>query len=144
MSFLVLLVILAVLLDQITKIIIISTVSPYNSIPIIQNIFHITYVQNSGTFFGLFKEGTKFFIFISVIAIFVITTFLLKNMSKLKLRQKLSLAFILSGAIGNLIDRLRLGYVVDFLDFRVWPVFNLADSFITIGAIMLIFSMMPK
>ena len=85
--------------------------------------------------FGILKNQTNLFIFTSIFAIILI--FLnLKKYKRLSI-YTISLSFILAGALGNLIDRLSLGYVIDFIDFRIWPVFNIADSAITIGAILL-------
>ena len=94
-------------------------------------------MHNTGIAFGLFKGNVIFFI-VSTILVIAILVFLLRLESK-NYKVIIPLALILGGAIGNLIDRLRFGYVVDFLDFRVWPVFNVADSAITIGGIVLFF-----
>ncbi|MDP3786586.1 MAG: signal peptidase II [Candidatus Omnitrophota bacterium] len=96
---------------------------------------HLTLVRNTGAAFGLFRDQAVIFILISVIAIIFIGFYLIKK----KTSYYLPLALILGGAVGNLIDRLRFGYVVDFIDLRFWPVFNVADSCITIGAIILFF-----
>lgn len=125
--------IFVVILDQITKAIAITCLKYGESYLIINKIFYLTLVKNTGAAFGLFKNQAAFFILVSIIAIIFIVIFL----SKKKVNSYLPLALILGGAIGNLIDRLRFGYVVDFLDFKVWPVFNVADSCISIGAFLL-------
>ncbi|KPK42384.1 MAG: hypothetical protein AMJ78_02720 [Omnitrophica WOR_2 bacterium SM23_29] len=122
-----------VIIDQITKAIALANLRYGESYSIIKKIFHLTLIQNTGAAFGLFKNQTTFFIAVSIIAII----FIIFSLSKRKAGSYLSLALILGGAIGNLIDRIRFGYVVDFLDFRVWPVFNVADSCISIGAFLL-------
>jgi len=122
-----------VIVDQITKAVALANLRYGESYSIIKKIFHLTLVQNSGAAFGLFKNQATFFIIISIIAII----FIILSLSKRQTGPYLSLALILGGAIGNLIDRIRFGYVVDFLDFRVWPVFNVADSCISIGAFLL-------
>ena len=125
------------LLDQITKVYISKIFSQGESFPIIRGIFHISLVHNTAIAFGLFKGNVIFFI-VSSIFVITILVFLLKSESK-NSKIIIPLALIFGGAVGNLIDRLRFGYVVDFLDFRVWPVFNIADSAITIGGIVLFF-----
>ncbi len=131
-------------IDQFSKAIISSRLSAGQSIPIIKNALHITFVKNSGAAFGLFKNSTYFFIAISVIAVIMIGVILLKVFRSGKFSENVSgnlgLILIMSGAIGNLIDRVSLRYVIDFIDVRVWPVFNIADSSITIGTVILIFS----
>jgi len=124
---------IVVFLDQLTKYFI-KTAKP--SFPIIKNIFHITYATNTGAGFGILKNGTWFIILISFIllALFI---YYYKKLPKQKYVQT-NIALIIGGVIGNLIDRLSYGYVIDFLDFRIWPIFNIADSAITIGAILLI------
>lgn len=124
---------LVVIIDQITKALAVANLKIGESHPIINKFFYLTLVQNTGAAFGLFKNQAAFFIFISVVVIIFMVFFL----SKRKVVQYLPLALILGGAIGNLIDRLRLGYVIDFLDFRVWPVFNFADSCISVGTFLL-------
>lgn len=132
----IILVILAILsLDQLTKFLIAKILYPGQSLPIIKGVFHLTLVHNRGAAFGILKNQVPFFIISSLFAIILIFLNLKEN-NKEKL-YNISLSLILTGAIGNLIDRIFLGYVVDFLDFRIWPVFNIADSAITIGAIML-------
>jgi signal peptidase II len=126
------------LLDQSTKILASKNILLGQTIPVISNIFHLTLVHNKGAAFGIFKNQTALFILTSLTAIFIISY-------KLKARSAagrldilvVSLGLILAGTLGNLIDRLFLGYVVDFFDFRIWPVFNIADSAITVGAILL-------
>ncbi|MFC1548926.1 signal peptidase II [Candidatus Omnitrophota bacterium] len=125
------------LLDQISKQIIVTLFQQGRSIPVIKNIFHLTLVYNTGAAFGILKAHSWLFVVISFLAIIVINYFLLMKYDILRLREKTALCFILAGTLGNLVDRLRLGYVVDFIDFRVWPVFNLADSFITVGVVIL-------
>ncbi|MCX7661597.1 MAG: signal peptidase II, partial [Candidatus Omnitrophica bacterium] len=112
------------------------------SIPIIKNIFHITLVYNTGTAFGLFKDHNLIFIILSLLAIFLIIRHF-KDISSDK-SFKVALILIVAGAIGNLIDRISLGYVVDFLDLRIWPVFNLADTSITAGILIVIYNMLIK
>ena len=112
--------------------------------PLIKGIFHLTLIHNRGAAFGILKNHTPLFIFISILAVILIYFAIQNNKSQKYSFYNISLALILSGALGNLIDRLRLGYVIDFLDFRIWPVFNVADSAITIGAILLGYSILKN
>ncbi|MFH1678233.1 MAG: signal peptidase II [Candidatus Omnitrophota bacterium] len=135
------LVIIIIIFDQLSKYVISHKFLPGQSIPVIENIFHLTYVLNRGAAFGILKNQGYLFIVIALAAIIFIFTNLLRVRV---LREKLALSLILAGVIGNLIDRLRLSAVIDFLDFRIWPVFNLADSAITIGAVLLAYSLLIK
>jgi signal peptidase II len=126
-----------VLADQISKTVIRSTMTLYESITVIPGFFHITYITNDGMAFGInFPFGIYIFSGISII--FTIMLFwYLWTIKEEGIVIRSGIGFILAGAIGNLIDRLLLGEVVDFLDFMIgdlhWYVFNLADSFVTIG-----------
>jgi signal peptidase II len=125
------------LLDQFTKLLILKNLSLNHSLPLINGVAHLTLVHNRGAAFGILKNQTTLFIFVSIFAVILISSALRKSGWRRVSFYSLSLILILAGAVGNLIDRLRFGYVVDFLDLRVWPVFNVADSAITVGAIML-------
>lgn len=120
--------------DQLAKFIICRNLRLHESIPVIKGFFYLTLVHNRGAAFGILKNHLPFFVFTSIIAIILILRSLKDSPSRL---YRLSLWLILSGAVGNLIDRMVFGYVIDFLDFRIWPVFNIADSAITIGAVLL-------
>jgi signal peptidase II len=124
-----------IVLDQATKSIITHTFSVYNSLPLIKNILHLTYLQNTGAGFSMLQGQIELLIWISVIAV----GFILYFYDKVKEGYELTfVALVLGGTIGNLIDRLRLGYVVDFIDFRIFPSFNVADSALSIGVIGLV------
>lgn len=130
-------------LDQLTKLFINRNLSLNQSIPIVKGIFHLTLVHNRGAAFGLFRNQIILLISVSFFAILLIYFNLKKNIRDKKFSlYKLSLSFILAGALGNLVDRLCFGYVIDFLDLRIWPVFNVADSAISIGAILLGWSLL--
>jgi len=139
-------VVLILLIDQVSKVVISSKLSPGESIPIIKDILHITFVKNTGAAFGLFKDSTFFFIVVSVIAVVIIGSIFLKAVRNGIFYDNFlfnfGLILIMSGALGNLIDRVRLRYVVDFIDLRIWPVFNFADTSITIGTALLVISLM--
>ena len=130
--------------DQLTKLLATQNLLLNQSAPLIKGIFHLTLIHNRGAAFGILKNQIPLFIFISILAVILIYLALRNNKYKEYSFYNISLALILAGASGNLIDRLRLGYVIDFLDFRIWPVFNVADSAITIGAILLGWSIIRK
>ena len=121
--------------DQATKRLALEFLSRVPTVPVLPGIFHLTLVRNSGVAFGLF-QGHGLWITLG-------TLLVLAGLFRTALRPggakwiSLCLALILGGAISNLIDRMRFGGVIDFLDFRIWPVFNLADSCITVGAALL-------
>jgi len=136
------------IIDQLTKFIILKNFQPGESLPVIKNIFHISFVCNKGMAFGVFSKsiaGPAFIgiFYLSVIIIVFIFAFYKKFFHKRKSTQ-VFFSLILAGAIGNLIDRIRFGCVIDFLDFRIWPVFNVADSAITIGTVLLILQMLKR
>lgn len=106
------------------------------SIPVLPPVFYLTYIMNPGAAFGILPNQKVLFITTGILLI----TGVLVGYRKLPPEKKLlrfSLGLVLGGALGNLLDRLRFGRVVDFLDFRVWPVFNLADTAIFIGVCLL-------
>lgn len=102
---------------------------PHETRPVIRDIFHLTLVYNTGGAFGLLRDRNTLFLAVSS----VVSVVLLVQLFKAPAGYRFALGLILGGAWGNMIDRLRLGHVIDFLDFRVWPVFNLADTAISIG-----------
>jgi len=140
------LIFLIVGLDQLTKYLIPQLISPGESVIIIKNFFYITLVHNTGIAFGLFKNQTAIFIIISIVTIVLIffSILLRRKYREIHKSELFAFSLILAGAVGNLIDRLRFGYVVDFLDFRIWPVFNIADSAITVGIILILIRCIPS
>lgn len=125
------------ILDQVTKYIIIEKLPVNSSIEVIRGFFYITHVKNSGAAFGLFQDSIGTLTIISIVAIVLII--ILKIILKLNYAfYNVSLGFILGGALGNLIDRYFVGEVTDFINFTYWPVFNIADSFIIIGFCLII------
>ncbi len=109
---------------------------PGESVPIINDFFYLTYLKNRGIIFGLFFPSTISIIVVSGIIIAVLL-FLLGKISLKSRRQKISLGLLWGGLLGNFFDRLWDGNVVDFLNFRFWPVFNVADITICVGAVVL-------
>ena len=143
-----------VALDQATKAYIMLTMYLHESIPIIPGFFNLTYIRNPGAAFGIFASSssafrTVFFVITSLFALGLLGTIFYRLRSE-DWWGHLTIASIFGGAIGNLIDRLRFGEVVDFLDFYVggyhWPAFNVADSAITVGVIslLILFAMEKK
>ena len=130
--------------DQGTKFLARELLSDGSSVPVINNIFHFTLVNNTGAAFGILRDHPRLFVGIAICAIVFICWFLYKKGNELLKLEKTALCFVLGGIMGNLIDRIFHGYVIDFLDFRVWPVFNVADSFITIGMILMAVSIFSK
>lgn len=130
------------LLDFFSKFYIRYKMIPGISVPVIQNIFHITFVQNQGAVFGSMQGFGSMFIWLTFIALGAILYFWEEFPKTFWAR--LFLVFIIAGLIGNLIDRIFLGYVIDFFDFRIWPVFNVADSLVCVGVFGLIINILKN
>lgn len=135
-----------VLLDQVTKLWIAASMRLHQSIPVIDGFFDLTYVRNSGAAFSMFAGHSAtyripFFVAVSTIAVGVILSFVRSTPANQK-AALLGCAFVLGGAVGNLIDRIAYGEVIDFLDVYYqgwhWPAFNVADTFISSGVILLL------
>jgi signal peptidase II len=133
-------------LDQVTKWFIESRMDLYQSIPVIDSFFHITYIRNPGGAFGFLRDASAtlrmpFFIGATVVAVFALLYFV-RRIESGQYALLLALGGILGGATGNLIDRVTTGTVIDFFDLHWrgwhWPTFNVADSFITTGVIVLL------
>ena len=137
---------LVVLIDQITKIWVDKTMNLYESTPIVPGLLDLHYIRNTGAAFG-FLSGSHagfripFFILVSSVAIGIIL-FLFYKLEESEVMMPLALSLVLGGAIGNLIDRIRLGEVIDFILFHYkafrWPAFNVADIGITVGVALLV------
>jgi len=125
------------LLDRLTKAQIASTFMPGESRLIVPHLFYLTYVQNTHGAFGLFGDRMWLLIGIGVVVLGVFYVVFRESAAQ-SLLVRIALGTIVGGALGNMIDRLQRHFVVDFIDVRVWPVFNLADSFITIGVALLL------
>lgn len=143
------LVLISVLLavDQITKAAIFRSINPYSVRTVIPDFFDLVHVRNKGAIFGFFSNANSSFIFIlltvfSLAALGLVVYYFVKTPASEKL-MNVSLSLILAGALGNQVDRIMRGYVIDFLDFKFWgwhwPSFNVADSCISTGAVLLIF-----
>jgi signal peptidase II len=125
--------------DQIAKLRIRSTMTPNESIPLVQDVFHLTYVRNAGAAFGLFPGRQSIFMLTTAVVLFVIAAYWRRSRPT-AWPIVIALGLIAGGSIGNLIDRATLGRVTDFFDFTLidFPVFNIADSAIVIGVGILI------
>ena len=132
---------LIVVADQVSKILVVANIPLRSSVEVIPNIFRFTYIQNDGAAFGMLDDARWVFMVFSTAAIIGVLGYMIIKKPQSKLLC-VSLAFIVGGGIGNMIDRVRLGYVIDFLDFCAFPKlwmwnFNIADSFVVVGAGML-------
>ena len=132
--------------DRLSKLFFIKFLDLNESLIVIRNIFHFTLVHNTGIAFGLFKDSGSVFVVIPLIltGLLIYNIYYYRNSAHLTRTYIVAFSLILGGAIGNLIDRVTLGYVIDFIDFRIWPVFNLADGAITIGAAVIFFKCIPS
>jgi signal peptidase II len=133
--------------DQLTKVIVDRLMPLHYSIPIIDSVFSLTYVRNTGAAFGIFAGSHEafrlpFLILVSVLALGFVFA-MLRRLPEQQTGLITALAFIVGGALGNLVDRVLYGEVIDFLDFYWshyhWPAFNLADSFITVGVLITLY-----
>ena len=126
-----------ILLDQIVKLIVRSSMYIGQSIPVIKDIFHITYVQNRGAAFNMLDGKSLVLILVPAIAIAIGVWYMEKHLEE-HWTLLVSLVLVIAGGIGNLIDRCFMGFVTDMFDFRIWPVFNIADIAVCVGAGLLI------
>ncbi len=131
-----------ILLDQLTKWLAVKYLKSVITVPIIKNVIHLTYVENTGAAFGMLKDHRWVFIVLSTVTIAGLLLYLYLGHSQ-NMLYSVSISMVISGGIGNMIDRLALGYVVDFIDFRLidFAVFNGADSFVCVGAGILILAL---
>lgn len=130
-----------VILDQFSKYIVVENMALGESIPIIEEVFHLTYILNPGAAFGMLAHNRLFFIAIAVVVIGIII-WAHREILASPWEVKAGCGLFLGGAIGNLIDRARQGLVIDFFDFRIWPVFNIADIAICIGVGLIIWNLL--
>ncbi len=129
---------LIIILDQISKLLAVKYLQGSASYIIKKNFFELTYVENYGAAFGILQDRRTFFIIMTLAVVIGIAFFIINNYYAMNGFLKVGLAMLLGGAIGNFIDRIRLGYVIDFISFKFinkyhFPVFNIADIFIVLG-----------
>ena len=129
-------------LDQLTKLLAVRYLMPVDTVPLWENVLHLTYVENTGAAFGMMKDARWVFLILSSVAIVGIALYLFFGYARTTLAT-VAFSMIVSGGIGNMIDRIALGYVIDFIDFRLihFAVFNGADSFVCVGAGLLVLSL---
>ena len=132
-----------VILDQLSKYHIQKSMQEGMSIPVAENIFHITYILNTGAAFGMLENQRWFFVFTALFLLVAVAVSYRKILQQPFLLQ-LGIGLLVGGAVGNLIDRIRLGKVVDFFDFRIWPIFNVADIAICLGAGLILWMILKK
>lgn len=136
--------VLIVILDQLSKFIVHSTMNLYDSFQVIPYLLNFTYIRNEGIAFGIYFEGAETIFIVLPILITIYLFYLLKSEEFQDKLSQIALFLIIAGAVGNIIDRIFRGYVVDFIDFHLngmhWYVFNIADSSVTIGLIFLLYS----
>lgn len=126
--------------DQLTKLWVSWVLAPGQSVPVV-GLFHISYTTNTGAAFGILRGQSMLLTLAALLVVAALFSFY-RHLSSFGLLTRVALGLILGGSLGNLIDRLRLGYVVDFLDFTYWPAFNVADSSIVVGVILLAYSLL--
>lgn len=131
------------LLDQLVKFVVQHKMQEGLSIPVLPGIFHITYILNPGAAFGLFEEQQWLFILVAVLLVAGVAV-LFRQLLQQPPVMRFGAALLVGGALGNLIDRMRLGKVVDFLDFRIWPIFNVADIAICVGVGFILLAMFKE
>ncbi len=132
-------------LDQFTKALAVYFLSGVTTVPLIPNVLHLTYIENNGAAFSMLSGMQGFLIFFTIaVTLCLIYVFWVLPKTKYYFVPNLALSFIISGAIGNLIDRMRLQYVIDFVDFRIFgfAIFNMADVLVVTGTILLIVSLL--
>ncbi len=127
-------------LDRILKTLVVRMYSEGQGFPVLAGIFHITRVNNTGAAFGVLKGSGNFLLTVSFSLVIALAVYLFLNGRRALIPW--TGALVLAGALGNLYDRVRFGYVIDFLDFRVWPVFNVADASICLGVSLAVFHLL--
>lgn len=127
---------LVLLADQGTKYYISHNFIPLNSVNFIGNLIYLTYVKNAGAAFGVLQNAQILFIIVTAVILLIILVYFIVSHSK-NVLLRISLILIMAGGVGNLIDRVRQGYVVDFIDLKFWPVFNVSDMSVVVGSILL-------
>lgn len=133
----------ALAVDQVSKVLVVNHLRTGESFAVLPRIFYLTYIKNPGGAFGILAYRTEIFIFLAfvfIIVVLLIAAFYSGNNWVLST----CLGLVTGGVMGNLIDRIRTGYVIDFLDFRFWPVFNAADVFISAGALLLFLILLQR
>ena len=143
-------IVLGILLDQLSKLLAVNFLTEVTTVPLLKNVLHLTYVENRGAAWGMLANHRWVFMLFSTVAILALGVYLFRGVSYLSDKREdgtyppiaplggIALAMIVSGGIGNMIDRIMLGYVVDMFDLLLfdYPIFNLADCFVVVGTIL--------
>lgn len=132
---------LVVIFDQLTKYYVVENFYLGESVPVIENIFHWTYILNPGAAFGML-EGSRWFFVVIAVGVLGGIWYMKDEINEGGWMMQYGAALFGGGAIGNLIDRARSGFVIDFFDFRIWPVFNVADIAICVGVAMILWKVL--
>lgn len=126
----------AIILDQMAKALTVASVPLGGSTPVLEGIFHITHIQNTGAAFSLLQDYKWLLILLPSVFMAVGVIYFFRHRNDKRRVLMMGISLLLAGGIGNLIDRVRLGYVVDMFDFRVFPIFNVADICVCIGCVL--------
>src|SRR3989344_5748322 len=129
-----------VIFDRISKSIV-QTMGAGASIPVIKNVLHLTYVHNTGAGFGILNNKNFLLLLFSLVVLIFVVYYFVKERNR---DVKFIFIILASGIVGNVIDRISFGYVIDFIDFRIWPVFNIADIAIFVSIVGLVVYEMKK
>ncbi len=126
-------------IDQLSKLAVLRYIKPEDTIPLLKGIFHLTYCENRGAAFGILQGRFGLLFITTLLVIIAVTVYMIKKRPQ-SLTLTTAVTLLIGGAIGNLIDRVCRGFVIDFLDFRLihFPIFNIADCFVVCGAILLV------
>lgn len=147
MTIIIILSIILLGIDQVSKILVVKLIHINSSIELIKNFFYLTYTHNTGAAFSILTGQRLFLILVAIVILVIIFNYLIKNKVEGKV-DTLAFSLIIGGSLGNLLDRIVRGYVIDFLDFKIFgynfPVFNLADTFIVIGVFLLLITIIRK
>lgn len=132
---------ICIIIDQVIKVVVTTNLEFAHSINVINNFFRLTYLQNTGAAWSILSGNRILLVIITLIALFIIYYFFIKG-KEIKNHESILYGLLLGGILGNLIDRVRFGYVIDYLDFNIfsyhYPVFNFADICIVISIIVLL------
>ncbi|MDP2859672.1 MAG: signal peptidase II [Bacillota bacterium] len=131
----------ALIADRISKAVVVRLMHPDQSIPVIPGVFHLTFVRNPGAAFGLFANQRLLFLAIAV-GVIIAVIYYSRLLEPRQVLLQVALGLQMAGAAGNLVDRATTGLVVDFLDLRIWPVFNVADASIVVGTGLLVLALL--
>lgn len=132
-----------VLADQITKYLAFVYLQPQNTIPVINRFFYLTYYENNNAAFGIIRDPTGLSYVLAAFTLLSLIHYLYKKPRE-GFVEKICISLLISGILGNMIDRIRLGFVIDFFDFQSWPLFNLADISLAAGTILLMLTILFK